>query len=324
MSKEERFYRVMHAVEDELLEEAQMPVKKKGAKGETVLRWIVAVAACLCLVTVLALGLQRRGMGNDNITDESENAVTEEELLTYGYDMSALQDVKTVSYTLVVLDGEHETPMVQAEFTQDGVRYICRALKTEAPEDISGVTDGWTEELNWNAGNLNLQLNKAADDAAYVSWYTPENQTQWCLSAKEDSLSLMTTAKQIMLELGYDVAVAPAGAQDVTYNAFAMEDMTVAETTFVLDGVRYTYRMAGAVWSTDISGIADTFETEADGMIGWCEAKLYYTEGGAGKILWYDIVPGLMYSLSIDGGASEELLLQMADELYEPTQQEVG
>ena len=55
MSKEERFYRVMHAVEDELLEEAQMPVKKKGAKGETVLRWIVAVAACLCLVTVLAL-----------------------------------------------------------------------------------------------------------------------------------------------------------------------------------------------------------------------------------------------------------------------------
>ncbi len=317
MSREERFQKVMHAIDDQILEEVQMSMKKEKTNKKTIMRTVLALAACLCLVTVVTLTMQRKG-GSD------AGGVTEEELLAYGYDMPILQDAHEIHYSLIELDENPEILMAQVEFLLDGKEYVYRALKTDQPEDISGVEGEWKEQLSWNAGTLNLQMNKAQDDVTYISWYTQENGTQWCLSTKEDSLSLLTTAQQIMFHLGYDVAVAPEGATDITYNAFAMEDMTVAETTFILDSVRYTYRVTGAVWITDISGITDTFETEETGMIGWCDAQIFYNEGGAGKVLWYDFAPGLMYSLSVDSGATAELLLQMADELYEPAQQEVG
>lgn len=321
MSKEERFQKVMHAIDDHILEEVQMGMEKEKANQKAMLRTVLALVACLCLVTAIVLGMQHRGNAKD---DAAEPVVTEEELLAYGYDMHILQDARGITYSLITMDDTHEAPMAQAEFMVDGKEYVYRALKTDGPEDISGVTDEWKEQLNWSAGNLNLQMNKTQDDVNYVSWYTPENRIQWCLSTKEDSLSLMTTAQQIMFYLGYDVAVAPEGATDITYHAFAMEDMTVAETTFFKEGVHYTYRVAGSVWITDISGISDTFEVKENGMIGWCDAELSYTAGGAGKILWYDFAPGLMYSLSMDSGATPEQLLQMAEELYEPAQQEVG
>ena len=74
----------------------------------------------------------------------------------------------------------------------------------------------------------------------------------------------------------------------------------------------------------DLSGIDAPYETETDTELGWCQAKLLYTDGGAGKILWYDVAPGVLYSLSMDTGASEEALQDMALALYTPLQDDVG
>ena len=37
-------------------------------------------------------------------------------------------------------------------------------------------------------------------------------------------------------------------------------------------------------------------------------------------LLWFDLVPGILYSMSMDSGASEEALLEMANSLFEPAQ----
>lgn len=312
MSKEERFQLVMGAIDKQILEEVQMPMKRKKNQLAKMMRVIVPLAACICVVVAIVFAMQQK------------QQVTEEELLVYGYDMRILQDAKEIHYSLIPVVGNEEVPMVQAEFQREGKEYLYRALKVDHEKDISGNESGWKEEWNWSADGLNLQMRRAQDDSLYVSWYDPKEGMQCCLSTCENSLSLMTTASRIMHELGYDVAVAPESATDITYDVIAMDDMTIAETTFILDGIRYVYRVAGAVWITDISGIDDGFKKEETGMVGWCDVQLLYTEGGVGKALWYDFAPGLMYSLSMDSEASAQQLLEMAEQLYEPAQQDVG
>ena len=58
----------------------------------------------------------------------------------------------------------------------------------------------------------------------------------------------------------------------------------MAETTFELDGVRFSYRMAATSELledfTDISGMAGPFERISAGEVAWCRAKINYTPGG--------------------------------------------
>lgn len=43
-----------------------------------------------------------------------------------------------------------------------------------------------------------------------------------------------------------------------------------------------------------------------------------------GKIIWFDIVPGIEYSLSVESGANAEVLSDMASLLFTPMQGEAG
>lgn len=43
-----------------------------------------------------------------------------------------------------------------------------------------------------------------------------------------------------------------------------------------------------------------------------------------GKIIWFDIVPGIEYSLSVESGANAEVLSDMASLLLPPMQGEAG
>jgi hypothetical protein len=45
---------------------------------------------------------------------------------------------------------------------------------------------------------------------------------------------------------------------------------------------------------------------------------------GSGKLVWFDVVPGLLYSLTMSDGASQSALLDMAQQLYTPAQGDVG
>ena len=102
--------------------------------------------------------------------------------------------------------------------------------------------------------------------------------------------------------------------------------MTIAETAFTLDGAQWVYRTAatGEVSIIDISGMEQKFADHAETQVSYCTAELSYDESGAGKILWLDVVPGLAYSLTVDRGANEQILSDMANQLFTPMQGEVG
>ena len=40
-----------------------------------------------------------------------------------------------------------------------------------------------------------------------------------------------------------------------------------------------------------------------------------------GICIWYDVVPGLMYSLSMDDKSNPEILLNLANEIYHKSQE---
>jgi hypothetical protein len=120
------------------------------------------------------------------------------------------------------------------------------------------------------------------------------------------------------------VTVAPESAEKITYNVFLFGDLTVAETTFVIDGITYAYRMAATTEIgedfADISGMEGPFGQNTEGEVLWCSAKLSFDEGGQGKIVWFDVVPGILYSLRAESGASADMLQNMAVQLFEPVQ----
>ena len=300
----DNFRIVMEAVDDDLLEEAMVPVAKR--KRPT---WILAAAACLVLLLSLPMLRPRTP------------SVSLEQLQGMGYGMTLPETVEVISYELVTLG---DRSGAQARFLVGDTEYIYREEKTDQPRPLG---DGTAELLTWNADSLDIQLCTAADSTS-VSWYTREEQTQGYLTAQADSLAVLTTASEILRTTGLDVTVAPEAAKDITYNAFLLDGLTVAETTFELDGVRFSYRMAATAELledfTDISGMTGPFERISAGEVAWCRAKINYTPGGPGRIIWFDVVPGILYSMSMNQDASDEVLVALANELFEPAQDSIG
>ncbi len=343
--KNERFARIMRAVDDELLEEAMQPAEKSSRVIR--LRWAAAAAACLCIVSGGIWAVRYGGVFapdpvgetpagptdpiimHDPTADNAavEPALTAEDLAIYGYTLALPLDAENAVYSIVTLE-DHKQPMAQATFTQDDRQYTCRALKTDHPEDISDINEPWSESLDWTIDSVSLQLREAQSGAAYISWYAEETKTQWCLSTEEGGQAPVHTAYTILHSLGYDMAVAPENAADIVYDVFRLDDLIVAETAFTLDGVRCSYRTAstGVIEFpfADISGTAQDAPNHVSAELGWCQAELYFEEGGEGKLIWFDAAPGLLYSLTMESGASQQVLLDLANLLYAPAQGDVG
>ena len=302
-----KFRILMQSVDDDLLEEAMAPVRRRNS-----LRWVIPVAVCACLLLVLSLPLLRPAVPSVSLS----------ELRSLGYEMMLPETLEVISYGLVTQD---DRSGAEARFLVGNTEYVYREEKTAQPRPLAN--GGTAALLSWNADSLDIQLCTDAKSTS-VSWYTPENQTQGYLTAQADSLAVLTTASQILRSTGLDVTVAPDGARDITYNAFLLDGLTVAETTFVLDGIRFSYRMAATSELledfTDISGMKGPFERISAGEVAWCRAKINYTEGGQGRIIWFDLVPGILYSMSMEQGASDETLLELANELFEPAQDTIG
>ena len=314
---------LMRSVDDDLLEEAQRPVRRRSRL------WAAgAVAACFAVLVSAGLLLARQDDAPAQIANPMREA-TQVEVEQLGYVIPLPEDAEDVSYFLIDSGAEDDLPMAEADFQRNGTAYSCRTLKTAQAQDISGIYADWAQSLDWTVGSLAMQLRQAEDETtAWVGWYDAGAGVQWCLSGKEDALSLLHTAQSIVEILGYDMAVAPPEAGDIIYNAFELDGLTVGETVFSLDGISYSYRTAstGVIEEefADISGLEGPYQHETAGEVLWCPAKLFYNDGGDGKIIWFDVVPGLLYSLSMDQNASEESLLTMADQLFSPAQGEVG
>jgi hypothetical protein len=305
----ERFLLFMNAVDDDLLEEALTVPKRRRAVSW---RSLAAAAACLCVV-VSVLFWQS--------PSAPEAGVTAADLAGYGYELPLPADARNVRYDL--LPSSSETPIAQAEFDRGGHAVTLRAWKTDEPQDIF-YSETWTDQVDWTAGGAALAL-RSNDKTAQVSWYSDE--IQWSVRSDMTPADLLDTVDSIFSTLGGQLNNAPEGAGDIHYNAFHLDGLAVGETTFTLDGVSCAYRIALTYDTSsdfaDISGVAEEFDHRAEAEVGWCPARLAWNDGGAGKVVWFDVVPGQLYSLSVDAGAGRESLLDLASQLFLPAQDEL-
>lgn len=300
----DKFQFLMKAVDEDLLEEAMTYRKKKSFRP-----WIgAAVAACLLMVLTLPMLFAR------------QDTMTMENLAQLGYEIHLPDTAEDIRCEVLALENGEAA---QVSFTLQDTAYVYRAVKTDIPQPLQGGSAAAAELISWNAGEVELEM-LTEEDSRSVSWYTPDNGTQCYLSAEAEAAELLTTASQILHKTGLNVTVAPEGAENITYSAFTMEELTVAETTFCYEGVTYAYRMAATMEITedfaDISGMDVAFAQRAEGEVLWCPARISCNDGQQGKIVWFDVVPGILYSLSMDSGASVPSLQDMANELFAPAQ----
>ena len=317
---QQQFEIFQYAAEDQLLEEAQAAgIHRSRYWG------ILALAACFCAVVLVAAVWKPWSREKQAQLGNPVEEVTAATIQTLGYRMEIPKSAKNVVYSTVDVSAESEVPMAQVRYDLGTQAYTYRALKTAESADISGISQTWTNDLSWDAGDAKMRL-CSNDTDAWVGWYDPDEGTQWCLSSEGDETGLLNDALSLAKDLGIDFSTAPEGAEDVTVDAFEQDGLTVAQTQFTYSGIRYAYRTASTpeVTLTDISGQQAQYTQTAQFQVSWCNAQLSFTPDGSGKILWLDVVPGLVYSLSVEQGASAQALTDMANTLFVPAQGDVG
>ncbi len=126
-------------------------------------------------------------------------------------------------------------------------------------------------------------------------------------------------------EVGFTFTV-PEGAEERIYALIDGTDGVppVAQMTFKLGENTFTARMQTAETATDISGMFDTWtEIKEIALTDTQKAMLNLIPGEAGMLTWYDTDQKIIYCVSIDKGASEELLTSTAKALM-PLPKEEG
>ncbi len=131
---------------------------------------------------------------------------------------------------------------------------------------------------------------------------------------------------------------APEGATDVVYSYAKINDREyIAQVTYQLDGVDWVYRIQPALELTDISGMYYTWNVEEDGTVKNRPAKfMAYSDAKEGAttiddvfyvqvVNWYDVVPGVTYSLSASGKNVNGMDISVyAESIFQPLQGNVG
>ena len=145
---------------------------------------------------------------------------------------------------------------------------------------------------------------------------------------------------------------APAGAEEVRYSYIETGGGPVSQVNFKLDGNEFCYRAQPTSATTIMSNLTDenasienlskalseciNIGAALSGMhYDWksvclidvaerCEGIVAFNEGKQGMITWLDVVPGILYSLSINSNASQNLLMDTAEACFVPVQGNAG
>lgn len=170
-----------------------------------------------------------------------------------------------------------------------------------------------------------------------VSTTKTESHTKVC------SQEEMVTNSGISLE-------APNGADSIQY-AYCEGDVQYAEATFTFDGATYIYR-AQFTNATDIGTCKDGTVAEGEDLetavaendnvgielagddisTSWEEGSyvdiqnrdglfLKNDEDG-GLVTWIDVAPGILYTMTMDTGCTQDKLVEMANDCFAPMQGE--
>ncbi len=118
---------------------------------------------------------------------------------------------------------------------------------------------------------------------------------------------------------------APEGAEVIAYRMLVSESL--AEMQFVFEGAECTARIRPAAEFEDISGMYYDWEHVEGCEIQWCFGEIRYASKAGQQIelcLWYDMAPGLMYSVSAIAAEGEcPDIFDLANVLFVPAQGDV-
>lgn len=113
--------------------------------------------------------------------------------------------------------------------------------------------------------------------------------------------------------------------KDVSEIKYFIISNQIAQMNFIKDDISFTARIKPTNQFEDISGMYYDWTNEQDCEIAWCSGKIYFMNDGEnnnpGICIWYDIAPGLMYSISMDDKSNPEILLNLANEIYHKSQE---
>ena len=149
------------------------------------------------------------------------------------------------------------------------------------------------------------------------------------LAERDSGLAIAKPIKEMSRQelaenCGIDLG-APEGATDMVYSLIDLsEGMPVAQLRFKLDGHDLCLR-AQTIYSEsaagDISGLYYEWEFKQNTFVSFRYAVVNIC-GDIGYIKWVDAEPGIQYSLSMTEGADEKLLVELAEKVFYPVQDE--
>lgn len=311
---------LMDAIDDDLLEEAQrpLPVRRPARRWGT-------LAACLCIAAALLVWQPWHTAGEAGTdsaaptVDAALFAPTADTAARLSATLALPADAQQLTDYDTLLDDSGAISAVSCTVAVDGCDYDYAAVYTAEPLP---APDGAQPSESWQVGSLTLLLY----GGGAVGWYDGGAGIQWYCVAQSGGAPLVT-AFTLMDAQSYTVPSPPEGAEVLDYDLFELDGMTVTEVSFRSDGLTWRYRMAPTDDVTDripdLSGLTGGDRT-AQCSVQWCSAALRWTEGGAGAVIWKDVAPGLAYSLTVDTGAAEPLLADMARRVFVPAQGDVG
>ena len=328
--KQNRFKLWMQAVDNELLEEAQKPYRRKY----TFIYRIGAVAACLVLV-ITAVTLTQRKKAESLQMPNPVTSASAEEIQHLGYSVPLPKDAENPSYYIIDM-GKDSAKMAEVDFEQNGKEYSCRALKSDTVQDISGLNYEWAKSEDWSGEDISVQL-RQSDDAAWVGWYAFGAGVQWCISGGNNALQLLDTAQTIVENLGYTMPLYPLeSAEDAVADggyavAFSAADLKKTEDGYTLTAEIYDYDRYEMeeidnlkqgdriqIYNQPVTVESIIAEdgtvhinggTEAGGVDLVEEDGIYRTNGSDGQPLYYDL-GSLTLSLSKDCTFEDQADLQ--------------
>lgn len=165
------------------------------------------------------------------------------------------------------------------------------------------------------------------------------------------------TYEELVQTTGLDIK-APADAEDVVYSYIEADGIeTIAQVQFEYKDMDFCYRAQSTGATSIMSDVADDGFVEAEDLVksladginvgevlsgmqnNWSasaavdvfpagdneagrEGICAWNEGEAGFISWLDVVPGILYSLSIDDDCTQDALMNTANEIFVPMQGE--
>ncbi len=125
----------------------------------------------------------------------------------------------------------------------------------------------------------------------------------------------------LIRKTGLDLNV-PEGAENTAFRVNESEKM--GEMSFTLNGLKMNARVKAASEFEDISGMHYTWDHVDDTARRWHQEKLMRGKDGENTVdvfLWFDVVPGVMYSLSCSAPDLDGFdITAVAEMVYKPMQ----